>query len=343
MFKGSATVCERRSLQDLSSSGYRGQSKSVASAEIIPTLSEDYLCTVKDPRCSHHYPVEYLKEIIAQNQDSQDQGSSLPCTQSPTPILNSTFTEEFLSSKEFQSADGLLDTTTMNKNKQGTSAARFGGIAAGVVRAAVEVSKKNPLPTAIPLGKAKGNHDGATLRPRFKGISRQRFLPITTSKLKPREDKELGHFPSAEQAARAHDVAILKLHKRDEVDPSELNYPAQDYEGDEMQSVRDLSPSQFLLMLNQYSSVRSIKVSGKAAVANGRPSASAAPNGNNSTSALLEAVSSYAACIKYTGLSKVTNDSRIHQDANARDKEKEEDIFFKSRICIHKLIAQAWK
>lgn len=77
------------------------------------------------------------------------------------------------------------------------------------------------------------------------------------------EAKMVGPFRTQEQAARVHDVSVLKLQSWDaKMDESVLNFNVKDYDPEDMDAVRDLSPSQFLLMLNKYSSTCNVTPSG---------------------------------------------------------------------------------
>lgn len=72
-----------------------------------------------------------------------------------------------------------------------------------------------------------------------------------------KDPQQVGPFSDAEQAARVHDVSVLKLHQTAAaVDPADLNFPHEEYDEADIEDVRKLSPSQFLMMLDHYASVR---------------------------------------------------------------------------------------
>lgn len=74
----------------------------------------------------------------------------------------------------------------------------------------------------------------------------------------PQQDpQQVGPFSDVEQAARVHDVSVLKLHaSNQDVHSDDLNFPHAEYDEGDLRDVKKLSPSQFLLMLDHYASVR---------------------------------------------------------------------------------------
>eukprot|EP00873_Tetraselmis_striata_P029747 jgi/Tetstr1/450011/TSEL_003931.t1 len=131
-------------------------------------------------------------------------------------------------------------------------------IAAGVIKAAVEVSKKNPLPSAMAPARSRlSAFAEKAQRDKYKGISRARWATQWHAEIPLEPGKQVGPFSDAEQAARVHDVSVLKLHQTAAaVDPADLNFPHEEYDEADIEDVRKLSPSQFLMMLDHYASVR---------------------------------------------------------------------------------------